>query len=658
MRFLAVVEKLTGEPRPGKLNGKSHDTSHEGNAPWLTEGEWIYQDADEKPYLKVVRKRKPDGSKSYPQFHWDGGKWVTGKPAGSKIPYRFPELLDADRTEPVWITEGEKCADRLAKEGFAVTTASEGAGKWTADLNQYFAGRIVWILPDEDEPGRRHAQQVAAHLHGVASEVRIVEIPGLKDGQDVHDFLDGSGTAEQLRQWAEEAPLWVPQKDDTGKSTEATVLPRIQWINMSNWDSEPRPEREWGVPNRIPLLQAALFSGEGAAGKSSVQLHLCVAHVLAKDWLGTMPAPGPAFFIEAEDDAKELHRRLGDICDYYGVKFNDVINGGLHLKSFAGEEAMLAVANQKGKIEATPLYKELLEEAGNIKPKMIGIASSANVFAGNENDRAQVQQFASLLTRLAIVANGSVVLIGHPSLTGINTGTGLSGTTQWHNAFRARFYMTSAKPESGEQPDDDLREIVFKKNQYGKKAETIVLRYQRGMYLPVPKASSLEKVRADAEADDAFLKCLDEFTAQGRRPSSNRGPTYAPTVFAESKVGKTIGKIRLKDAMDRLFEAETIKAGRNPDLKASKSGMVILRQQEATEAATKSSATARRGCAKPFLLEILAGGPRLGTEIQEVAKANLISVRTLQRAKDELGIVVEKSGFADGWMWKLPEGKP
>ena len=52
---------------------------------------------------------------------------------------------------------------------------------------------------------------------------------------------------------------------------------------------------------------------------------------------------------------------------------------------------------------------------------MIGIASSANVFAGNENDRSQVQQFITMLTHAAMTAHCSVVLISHPSLTGLQS---------------------------------------------------------------------------------------------------------------------------------------------------------------------------------------------------------------------------------------------
>ena len=48
-------------------------------------------------------------------------------------------------------------------------------------------------------------------------------------------------------------------------------IPPLEWIDISTWDDEPVPEQEWAVANRIPLLQTALFSGEGSAGKSTLQ---------------------------------------------------------------------------------------------------------------------------------------------------------------------------------------------------------------------------------------------------------------------------------------------------------------------------------------------------------------------------------------------------
>ena len=91
-----------------------------------------------------------------------------------------------------------------------------------------------------------------------------------------------------------------------------------------------------------------------------------------------------------------------------------MIKGGLKLLSFAGKDAVFATASRSGKVEPTTLYKQILEAAGDIKPKMLVIASGANVFAGNENERTQVQQFVGLLTHIAILANGSVLLITHP----------------------------------------------------------------------------------------------------------------------------------------------------------------------------------------------------------------------------------------------------
>ena len=83
----------------------------------------------------------------------------------------------------------------------------------------------------------------------------------------------------------------------------------------------------------MPLNQAGLFSGEGGTGKSIIELMKNVAHVAGKDWLGSMPEPGPAFYLGAEDDEDEIHIRLAAIAKHYGVTFKELIDGGLHVLS-------------------------------------------------------------------------------------------------------------------------------------------------------------------------------------------------------------------------------------------------------------------------------------------------------------------------------------
>lgn len=293
----------------------------------------------------------------------------------------------------------------------------------------------------------------------------------------------------------------------------------LSWIDMSKWDNEPRPEREWAVLNRVPLRQAGLFSGEGGAGKSIIEMMRDVAHVTGKDWLGSLPEPGPGFYIGAEDDEKEIHIRFYDIAAHYGSTFKELIDGGLHVLCLLGQDATLcAVAGKSGKVETTDLYRQIYEAAGDIKPKNISIDTLSRAFAGSEIDRVQVYGFAMHMQALAMVAGGSVTVLSHPSLQGINSGSGISGSTAWHGAFRFRQYLKGVKSENGEPVDSDLRELEFKKNQYGPIGEKIV--HQRGLFLPVAGVSSLDKAAADAKAEQTFLENLRDLfrTRPPRQP--------------------------------------------------------------------------------------------------------------------------------------------
>jgi RecA-family ATPase len=513
-------------------------------------GELLYQVLRYEP--KGFSQRRPNGN----------GGWTSQLGDVRRVPYRLPELI-AYPDASVALCEGEKDSNRVASLGlaFCATTLSGGT-KWTDDIVKLFADREVFIIQDADEAGRKKALAAAQALHGTAKSVRIVALPGLTGepgNKDVSDWLDAdTRNAEKLEGVCGDAPLWAPSAKDEKPAPEASQP--MPWIDMSSWDHDPVPEQEWSVLNRVPKYECCLFTGEGAAGKSTIELHRSAAHVLARDWLGTMPEPGPAFHIDAEDNEKALHIRLAAITQHYGVKFADLIKGGLHLMSLAGQDAVLATVSRSGKVEPTTLYRQLLEAAGDIKPKSISIASCANVFTGDENNRSQVQQFVSLITRIPIIAGGCLVLVAHPSLTGINTDTGLSGTTQWHNGPRARFYMKGIKPDSGEQPDDDLREIVFKKNNYGPKAESIALRWQNGLFLPMPGMGSLDTVAREAKSEEIFVALVRRFSSANRNLSDKPGLAYAPALFAHEDEAKQAGvsSKNLEAAMRRLFKLEVI----------------------------------------------------------------------------------------------------
>jgi RecA-family ATPase len=337
--------------------------------------------------------------------------------------------------------------------------------------------------------------------------------------------------------------------------------PPLKWVDMSDWDRVPVPGRDWAIRDRAARRQAGLSSGEGGAGKSLIELQKNVAHVAGRDWLHSLPEQGPAFYIGAEDEEDEIHRRLVPITKHYGVTFEELVAGGLRVLCLLGQDATLCAANGKsGKVEVTRLYRQLYEAAGDIKPINISIDPLTRAFAGSEIDRVQVYTFAMHMQALALAANGSVTVVSHPSLQGMSSKSGLSGSTAWHGAFRFRYYLSGIKQADGEQPEGDLRELQFKKNQYGPICEALTLRYQDGLWLPEPGVSSLERMAQEQKDEEAFLTLLDKFEEQGRRRVSDRptSPYYAPTMFKQEPAAKGISKDRLKDAMLRLFAANKI----------------------------------------------------------------------------------------------------
>jgi len=386
--------------------------------------------------------------------------------------------------------------------------------------------------------------------------VRLVLLPDLPPGGDISDYLDAGNSKDQLEQLCLSAPLFDPKA-----APPSPALDPLPFIDTSTWRvNEGVPPREWGVLDLFPRRSPSLLSGEGATGKTLLLLQLGVAHVLGRDWIGTLPEPGPFLYFGAEDDTDEIHRRLADILKHCGADFPD-LQGNIHLLTFAGEDAVLGHADRAGLVQPTPLFQRLMKAAIEIKPVLIGIDTSADVFAGNENDRAQVRQFVGMLRKMAMQANAYIIINSHPSLTGINSGSGLSGSTGWHNSVRARAYLTTVKADKDDEPNPNLRKLEFKKNNYGPIARTIELRWERGVYVPVGGIGSVEKMAKEHTAERLFIALLDRFNSQGRHVDAKAASkNYAPTVFGRESEAKKYGlrKVDLEGAMRRLFEASQI----------------------------------------------------------------------------------------------------
>lgn len=205
-RIEAIVQALGLTMRD--LNPNSCATSRpSGRAIVMT---YDYEDAKGQLLFQVVRyepkdfrQRRPDGK----------GGWLWNLKGLRRVPYRLPKLRASDPAEPVFIVEGEKDADRLDQINLTATCNPGGAGKWRETYNKHLRDRHVVILPDNDHAGRKHADQVARSLDGVAASVRIVALPDMPDKSDVSDWLSNGGTGEALLELVEQTPLWTAAVD-------------------------------------------------------------------------------------------------------------------------------------------------------------------------------------------------------------------------------------------------------------------------------------------------------------------------------------------------------------------------------------------------------------------------------------------------------------
>jgi RecA-family ATPase len=321
----------------------------------------------------------------------------------------------------------------------------------------------------------------------------------------------------------------------------------------------PPPPREWAVPERILKRQVTLLYGDGGIGKSLLSLQLACSTVLARAWLGCQPEPGPVIYLGAEDEEDELGLRLHEIAAHYDEPFSELIENGLHASSYAGQDMTLARFGDDGEIEPTPLFQALWGRAQILRPVMIILDTLSDIFAGDENNRAQVSEFVGLLRNLAMTANCAVIVNAHPSQSGSNSGT--SGSTAWHGKVRGRLHLRAPNKEEGGLTDPDLRVLEFKKVQYGPLAPKVLLRYQNGVFVPEMPGGSHDPKVTEEQAEQTFMALLARFTREGRNVTDKKGTTYAPACFAKEReaTSQKLNKGVLTDAMLRLFDSGKIR---------------------------------------------------------------------------------------------------
>lgn len=322
------------------------------------------------------------------------------------------------------------------------------------------------------------------------------------------------------------------------RETAVAVNATINWMSPDEWEGKAPPEREWEVPGLIPRHEVTLLYGDGGIGKTLIIHQYASAAAAGLPWLGqpTRKAKVMCFFCEDSED--ELHRRQIDINAKLGVTHADLA-ANLRIASRKYMDNLLVIWDRNtGAMKRQAVWERLRDDAVAFGADVVILDTIADTYSGNEIDRAQVNAFVkSCLGRLAHEIGGTVIALGHPSVSGKASGSGTSGSTAWSNAVRSRLYLRYPKGvEKG-----NIRELEGMKLNYGPKGNMLKLRWNRGAFDVI--ASTIQGADDDVagKAQSGFATIEDAcdaavFDAVAAAPDAvlalkANSPNYAPRIL-------------------------------------------------------------------------------------------------------------------------------
>lgn len=136
----------------------------------------------------------------------ENGEWSWHLNGARRVLFRLPAILQASY---VVIVEGEKDVQAAEKFGLTATCNAGGAGKWKDEYSEFLCGKHVTIIPDNDEPGRKHADQVAKSVLGKAASVAICYLP-----EGIKDLSEWPLSRESLVDLIKKSPPWTSDSAD------------------------------------------------------------------------------------------------------------------------------------------------------------------------------------------------------------------------------------------------------------------------------------------------------------------------------------------------------------------------------------------------------------------------------------------------------------
>jgi putative DNA primase/helicase len=280
-------------------------------------------------YWRIRAKHPDTGEKWIRPMYLNGRGFELGEP---KYPDGKPLYgLHRIASKPeavVWITEGEQKADALNKLGLVATTTGGATSAGTADWRP-LRGRACIIWPDNDEPGKAYAGEVASILLDLGCSVRCVEVDklGLAEGEDAIQWLEAR--PEASRGDLEGLPMrWASPMAQNAPNREFEAEVEL----VRGCDIPPEAVR-WLWKGWLAAGKFQILGGAPGTGKTTISMALAATVTTGGRWPdGSRAEQGNVVIWSGEDDpADTLIPRLAlsgaDLNRVYFV--SDVLKDGV-----------------------------------------------------------------------------------------------------------------------------------------------------------------------------------------------------------------------------------------------------------------------------------------------------------------------------------------
>lgn len=446
--------------------------------------------------------------------------------------------------------------------------SQEGTRNDTLNKAAFNLGQLVGAGALDEGHVKSHLRASARAIGLEEAEARSTIRSGLENGKQTPRLIPERVNQRQTPGGLAESAT-ITRLDEKRAETRLLSSPLVA-IAPITWYQQAVPERQWRVDDWIPDHAVTGFYGDGGVGKSLCAMQLLTACATGNRWLGQETKPCKALGFFCEDSPDELHRRQAAINRLYDLDMSDLEK--LQLFSRVADDNTLMTFGADGLGQPTPLFQALTAAATKFGAQLVVIDTAADVFAGNENIRNQVRRFVSCLTRLAMAIDGAVVLCAHPSVSGIASGSGFAGSTAWNASVRSRLYLTRPESKEGAVGPEE-RHLTRMKANYAATGDVIQLRWTDGVFVHQDEPKDEDAPASGDKAEQAFLRCLDTLTDQGRyvTDAKNSPERYAPKVMVRMRQAAGCSMSELKRAMERSFASGAIRLDpRGPKSRNSK----------------------------------------------------------------------------------------